>query len=164
MATTAQYTAAKKRSARSQSTLSGGFRAILAAFSLLATLLVAGCGGDQVTAGPAKPVVICSIFAYYDAAKAIGGDMVDVHILLKPQTSPHEYMGVPNDKVLASKASLYIKNGMGLDDHLDKLFSESKAKILNISEAIPKDMILTTAEVPLDDPPPLCPIPYRPWE
>jgi zinc transport system substrate-binding protein len=101
-------------------------------------------------AATGKPVVLCSIFAYYDAARAIAGDKLDVQILLPPSSSPHEYETTPADKVAAYGAALYIKNDMGLDDQFDKLLTGSKAKILNVSAGIPKDLFLHTEEVSLD--------------
>jgi len=126
-------------------------------FSCLLALLsftLASCGGSSTTgaSSSAKPVVLCTIFSYFDAARAIAGDKLDVQILLPPSASPHEYETSARDKKTADAAALYIKNGLGLDDHYDKLIDTSKTKILNISEKIPKDELLMTQEVSLDQP------------
>jgi zinc transport system substrate-binding protein len=129
-------------------------RRIPSIFLALLTLLlsvISGCGsGQSAAAASAKPVVLCSIFSYYDAARAIAGDRLDVQILLPPSASPHEYETTPHDRILASRAALYIKNGLGLDDHFDKLLSGSKATILDISQKIPKNLLVTTDELSLD--------------
>ncbi len=116
---------------------------------ILASLALASC--NQAPAAGGKPVVMCTIFAYYDAARAIAGDRMEVRILIPTGASPHEYETTVNDKVSAAQANLYIKNGMALDDQFDKLLEGSKAKILNISEHIPKDMFLNTQELSLDE-------------
>jgi zinc transport system substrate-binding protein len=113
------------------------------------TVLLAACGSDAPPSG--KPVVLCSIFAYYDAARAIGGDQFDVRVLMPVAKSPHEYESTVKDKMTASKAVLYIKNGMALDDRFDKLLDGSKAQVVTISKAIPKDMLLQTEETSLED-------------
>jgi len=119
-------------------------RCFLYMLVLVMAFLAAGCGSN---APWGKPIVLCSIFAYYDAARAIGGDKMDVRVLLRCDES-HEYESTVGDKVTASKAVLYIKNGMGLDDRFDKLFDGSKARIVTVGSQIPKDMLLTTPRYP----------------
>jgi zinc transport system substrate-binding protein len=99
-----------------------------------------------------KPLVLCSIFAYYDAARAIAGDKLDVQILLPPSTSPHEYETTVSDKLRAAKTALFIQNGMGLDERFDKLFAGSDAKILTVSTQISKQLLLNADEISLDAP------------
>ena len=103
--------------------------------------------GSCARAASGKPVILCSIFAYYDAARAIADDKLDVQILLPVSASPHEYESTVNDKVAASKAALYIKNGLNLDDRFDKLLDDSKARVVTIGKLIPKEMFLTTQEI-----------------
>jgi zinc transport system substrate-binding protein len=115
---------------------------------LTLSLLVAACESNAAPSG--KPIVLCSIFAYYDAARAIAGDKLDLRILMPPARSPHEYETTPEDKKAAYRAALYVKNGMYLDDRFDKLFDGSKAKIVTVSVRIPKGMLLSTQEISLD--------------
>jgi zinc transport system substrate-binding protein len=117
----------------------------------LALLVAIGLQGCESRSSSGKPVVLCSIFAYYDAARAIAGDKLDVQILIPPSTSPHEYEATPEDKKAAYRAALYVKNGLDLDDRFDKLFDGSKAKVISISDRIPKDMLLTSQELSLDE-------------
>jgi len=121
-----------------------------ACLALLAVALVlATCGSNDTADG--KPVVLCSIFAYYDAARAIAGDKLAVRILVPPGRSPHEYETAPEDKKTAYRAALYVKNGLDLDDRFDKLFDGSKAKVITISQRIPQGMLLTTQELSLEE-------------
>ena len=117
-------------------------------------LVLASCGGGGSTAaggsGTDKPEVLATIFSYYDAARAIGGDAINPQILIPPAASPHEYDPSPRDKSLFAHAKIYIKNGMGLDDRFDKMLEGNTPKIINVSQEIPQDIILKTAEVPLD--------------
>jgi ABC-type Zn uptake system ZnuABC Zn-binding protein ZnuA len=126
-------------------------RNFASACCLLGLWAIAGCGKSNPTANETnKPIVVSTIFAYYDAARAIGADRIDNRIILPPDASPHDYNPSPSDKVNAAKANLYIKNGMGLDDRFDKLVEGSGAKTLVISEVIPQDLLMKTAEISLD--------------
>lgn len=115
-------------------------------FAVVTLLLASGlasCGNPASPSARAggKPVVLCTIFSYYDAARAIAGDAADVQILLPANTSPHEYQQTAQNKFTAERARLYVKNGSGLDDRFDTLIPKS-AKTLSISQAIPKSELL----------------------
>jgi zinc transport system substrate-binding protein len=116
--------------------------------SCLSAALLAGCGSPAQSA--TKPLVLCTIFSYFDAARAIAGDKADVQILIPPDQSPHEYQTSLHDKALAAKAALYIKNGLGLDDSFDGLVDRSKTKVLEIGKEIDTKAVLHTEETSLD--------------
>lgn len=124
---------------------------VLAGLALVLAGALSGCGSATAVSSGGKPVVLCSIFAYYDAARAIGGDKVEARILVPAGASPHEYESTPEDKKTAYKAKLYFKNGMDLDDRYDTLFDGSAAKVVCISDRIPKDMLLSSKELSLDE-------------
>jgi ABC-type Zn uptake system ZnuABC Zn-binding protein ZnuA len=119
---------------------------ILALFTTLLTL--ASCGPGK--PADARPAVVCTIFSYYDAARAIGGDKVRAEIILPRGQSPHDYQSTPQNKTDVYDAALYVKNGLGLDDRFDGLLDGSKAKVLTIAKAIDPKIILQTEETPLD--------------
>ncbi|HVX83758.1 MAG TPA: zinc ABC transporter substrate-binding protein [Phycisphaerae bacterium] len=118
--------------------------------------LMAGCGsggngaGTQANAG-GKVVVVSTIFPYFDAVRAIGGDKVDARILVPPMASPHEYEPSMQNKLDVSNAKLVVKNGLGLDDQFDKLYAGTGAKVLDISKALPAGTVLDLKEVSLGD-------------
>src|SRR3954465_11584927 len=106
-------------------------------FALLLTCIaLAACGGGGGAASGGKPVVVCTIFSYYDAARAIAGDKARVEILLPTSESPHEMQATPGDRALIYKASLYVKNGLGLDDRFDGMLEGSHAKVLTIGNIV----------------------------
>jgi zinc/manganese transport system substrate-binding protein len=115
----------------------------------LAVVALSAC--SPVPASTGKPVVLCTIFAYYDAARAIAkGTPVKVILPLPPRVSPHEFEASPSEKSEAVGTTLYVKNGLLLDDRFDKLIDGSSARTLVIANQIPPNLLLHTQEVSLD--------------
>jgi zinc/manganese transport system substrate-binding protein len=73
-----------------------------------------------------KPVAVATIFAYYDALRAIAGNDVETAILLPPGTSPHDYHATVEDKKTINRAKLLIRNGIELDDWASSLAKSNK--------------------------------------
>ena len=55
-----------------------------------------------------KIKIIATLFPQYDFAKQIGGDKVEVSLLLTPGTETHTYEPTPQDIINVNKADLYI--------------------------------------------------------
>ena len=124
---------------------------ILIIFLSLSTL---ACSHSETPAPNSKPTVVASIFAYYDAARAIAGDKANVQILLPPNQSPHEYELSFEDKIKLSKAALFIYNGLSLDDRFAAAIDSSAPTLkLNISTLINSTDILAANEVALGEKP-----------
>ncbi|KAB0668195.1 zinc-binding protein [Oryzomonas sagensis] len=85
---------------------------ILIAASLLTCLLFTGACQKQTTpppaAGPKKLVVVTTLFPLYDFVRAIGGDKVDVSLLLPPGVEAHSFEPKPEDALRTAKAGLFI--------------------------------------------------------
>jgi ABC-type Zn uptake system ZnuABC Zn-binding protein ZnuA len=99
-------------------------RRLGAAVTLGTVLLVAaGCG---VASGGSngKPTVVATTTQLGDWARAVGGDAVSVHQILRPNTDPHEYEPRPADVVRTAGAAVVFESGEGLDDWMDKVVSE----------------------------------------
>jgi ABC-type Zn uptake system ZnuABC Zn-binding protein ZnuA/ABC-type Mn2+/Zn2+ transport system permease subunit len=76
-----------------------------------ALLLLSGCGGS----GSDKPIVVATTTQIADFARAVGGDAVDVHQILRPNSDPHEYEPRPDDIRATADAKIVFVNGDGLD-------------------------------------------------
>lgn len=120
-----------------------------AALALALCALLPACNHPDPTTAPAKPTVVCTIFSYYDALRSIAGDKVSAIILLQPGNSPHEFQASIKDRQTVDDAQLIIKNGLGIDDWVDRLGSTSHAKILDIGKDA---QVLKTEEISLEDP------------
>ena len=108
---------------------------LLAVFSLLLT----ACGGANVPAqdsGKLNVVATTSIVA--DVVANVGGDNIDLAILLPVGTDPHSFEPTPQDIAKVADADIVIANGAGLEEFLQNLLESANAtdKIVEVSHGI----------------------------
>jgi ABC-type Zn uptake system ZnuABC Zn-binding protein ZnuA/ABC-type Mn2+/Zn2+ transport system permease subunit len=96
-------------------------RAALPATATLALLLLTSCGSSS----NGKPVVVATTTQIGDFARAVGGDAVDVHQILRPNTDPHEYEPRPDDIQRTADAKVVFQNGDGLDAWMGKVVKQA---------------------------------------
>ncbi|MDD3411166.1 MAG: metal ABC transporter substrate-binding protein [Eubacteriales bacterium] len=77
--------------------------AVMAALALLFS--------QAATAQEKKLRVITTIFPAYDFARQVGGDDVEVTLLLPPGSESHTYEPTPQDVIAIQNADLFINNG-----------------------------------------------------
>jgi zinc transport system substrate-binding protein len=110
--------------------------AALAACVLAASICGFSCRSVAEPPG-AKPIAVATIFAYYDALRAIAGPDADAQILLPPGQSPHGFEPGVQDRVTVSRARLLVKNGLELDVWADKLLAgNGRAVALDIGQIV----------------------------
>jgi zinc/manganese transport system substrate-binding protein len=91
----------------------------------LAVAALAGCGASD-SGGTSKQIrVVATTTQLGDLSRAVGGDAVDVHQLLRPNTDPHEYEPRPSDVLATSGARVVFVSGDGLDAWMGKLLEEA---------------------------------------
>ena len=89
------------------------------AVAVLILTLLPGCGHrEQASEAPDSSAVkvVASIFPLADLLRQLGGDRVEVMILLPAGLSPHTYEPTVEQAVGVSRASLVVHVGGGLDD------------------------------------------------
>lgn len=121
--------------------------------ALLFLLIVAGCGSSSTGTGgetgssgekSAKLNVAATIYPVYDVAKQVGGDKVDLTLLVPPGSEPHDWDPTVNDLRRIGEAKLFLYNGAGL---------EPTAKLLTpdvLRQAKPLEMASFVALLPGD--------------
>ncbi len=111
---------------------------ILAALMLAAALqALTSCADGEDDGG--KLTVVATIFPQYDFVRAIGGDKVNVTMLLAPAAESHTYEPTLADMALIDKADLFIYTGGGIDTWAEGIIAslgESDVKGYPISGAV----------------------------
>lgn len=79
----------------------------------MAAVLATGCGRQQRSSG--KMLVAASIAPMANFAKHVGGDLVEVELLVPPGSDPHTYQIEPAQMETLSSASVLVLNGAGLE-------------------------------------------------
>jgi len=106
-------------------------RLLLLPFALV-MLLLAGCSGDG--GDSEKPNVVAITTQIGDFAKNIGGDRIDLTVLLKPNQDAHDFDFEPSQLRDIAGADLILRNGLGLDDFLDDALENTDAPVVVVTE------------------------------
>ena len=79
-----------------------------------------------------------------DAAKQVGGDLVEVKGLMGPGVDPHAYRQTRTDIVALSNADLVLWNGLYLEAQMEDFFKElGKTKnVVAVAEAVPQNLLI----------------------
>lgn len=98
---------------------------------LLALTLAAGlCGcADRQRAEDGRLQVVCSVFPYYDFARQIGGDDVDVTLLVAAGKEIHSFEPTPLDVITLSQADVFLYNGGESEAWVDDILSAAGENI-----------------------------------
>lgn len=78
-------------------------------------LALAGCGSNGSAGDSNKLQVVATVYPAYDVAKVVGGDKVDVKVLVPPGAEPHDWEPTAGDLKSVGKAKVFIYNGAGLE-------------------------------------------------
>lgn len=88
--------------------------------ALLATQLIAPAGlASEIS-------LVVTVHPLALLLEQIGGERVEVHVLVPPGASPHQFEPRPSDLILVSRANAFIKVGGGLDDWAERLFAANQ--------------------------------------
>ena len=103
-------------------------------------LLGLGClFGPVAPAGAAPPagklLVAATIVPLGDFCRQIGGDLVQVQVLIPPGASPHAFEPAPSVMARASQARVFVYIGAGLEPWAARLLRSRGSKNLVVVEA-----------------------------
>jgi ABC-type Zn uptake system ZnuABC Zn-binding protein ZnuA len=94
-----------------------------------AALLAAGCGSTADTpthsAASRSIPVVATTTQLGDVVRSIGGDAVDVHQILQPNTDPHDYEPRPSDVTATTGAKVVFESGSGLDHWMATILDQA---------------------------------------
>jgi zinc/manganese transport system substrate-binding protein len=103
-----------------------------------ACAVFAGCAQTGGSSGD-KLSVVATTTQIADFARNVGGDAVDVHQILQPNTDPHEYEPRPADVTATAGAKVVFESGDELDPWMEQVVSESgtDAQVVDLSTHLP---------------------------
>ena len=108
--------------------------------SLVMTLsLFCGCKADNNEKSEGKMKIICTIFPPYDFARQVGGDEIDLTMLLKPGMESHNYEPSPKDIVNIRDCDLFIYVGGESDEWVRTILESNEKqpkKIIALTECV----------------------------
>ena len=110
----------------------------------LVSLLVAGmllltsCSQPDAAVDAEKLKVVATTTIVADVVDNIGGDLIELSILMPVGTSPHSFEPSPQDVAKVADADVVFANGAGLEAFLDNLLESADAtdKIVHISDDV----------------------------
>lgn len=116
-------------------------RVHVAGSALLAlALVVAGLAGTPARAAATPIEVVATVGMVADVVREVGGECVDVTLLMGPGIDPHLYRASASDVARLSAAELIVYNGFNLEGQLGAVFDRIGARTatLALAEAIAK--------------------------
>ena len=112
----------------------------LGAGGLALAFIVGACssGGSSPSAGEQLRVVTTTT-VFGDIVQNVGGDRISVESIIPAGVGPEDYEPRPDDARKLAEARLIVKNGVGLDDFVDKLVDANTegTPLLTLADGIP---------------------------
>lgn len=104
---------------------------------LLAVAALSGCisqdkpsSASSLGNASARINVAATVAPLGEFVKAVGGERVEVTVLVPPGAEPHTFEPKPSQMLDIARADLYVMNGAGLEFWMDKLLQANKGMIV----------------------------------
>lgn len=110
-------------------------------------LLLAGCSTapEKTPFAEGKLPVAVSFHAMDQLAKAIGGDYVDIHVIIPDGEEPHDFQPKASDLTALAKARVLVLNGGDLENWAEKPLLRLETKTFS-SLPLPMGPISSTSK------------------
>jgi manganese/zinc/iron transport system substrate-binding protein len=106
--------------------------------------LLVGCGGGGPPEFKGPPVkVVCTTTIVADLVKRVGGDRVNVDVLMGPGVDPHRYIPTAGDRAKLEGAHLVFFNGLHLEGKMTDTFEKSRRRFraFAVTRDLPHDQL-----------------------
>ncbi|HMM21003.1 MAG TPA: zinc ABC transporter substrate-binding protein [Selenomonadales bacterium] len=116
---------------------------IVLLFSLSIALVLAGCLSKPNTAPPSEKLkVVASVYPVYEFARQVGGEKVELTMLVPPGAEPHDWEPTAREIIQIKSAKLFLYHGAGLEN-LGKVLTQDT---LGATRAVAVSQGLTVLE------------------
>lgn len=98
-------------------------------------LVMTGCSNDKKSD---KITIVSTIFPGYDFARAVGGDNVDITMLVKPGSESHAYDPTPKDIIKIQQSDIFIYVGGESEEWVKDILNDisSKTKVIRLMDLV----------------------------
>jgi ABC-type Zn uptake system ZnuABC Zn-binding protein ZnuA len=111
-----------------------------AVLGLALGLIVAACAGSTAPSenDAGRLIVVTTTTVFADIVRNVGGGRVSVESIIPAGVGPEDYEPKPDDARKLAVARLIVKNGVGLDDFLDRLLDANSTRppVLTLGDGI----------------------------
>ncbi|MDW8325137.1 MAG: metal ABC transporter substrate-binding protein [Anaerolineales bacterium] len=106
--------------------------------TLCIALALTACAPAATPSAGGKLKVVATYSILGDMVQNVGGDKIDLRVLVGPDSDPHNYEPTPTDSVALAEANVVFENGLEFETWLDDLFkaSGSRATRVAVSDGI----------------------------
>ncbi len=117
-------------------------------FDRRGVLGIAAAAAALTLAGPARaeaPVtVVATTGMIADAARAVGGDLVEVQALMGPGVDPHSYRQTRTDILALTRADVVLWHGLYLEAQMEEFLMQlaGRQPVVAVGEAVPAELRL----------------------
>ena len=142
---------------------------LLSGYLLAAIICISGCSpSDRELAVPSpalsesareqssgnRPIRVVATYSILgDWVRSIGGDEIELTVLVGAEGDAHTYEPTPRDSVALAEADILFENGMGFEVWLERLFqaSNSPARRVVVTESIkPRELVVSESRTEID--------------
>lgn len=103
---------------------------------LLCVVLLCGCATKAQPQKDTKMTVVTTIFPLYDFARAVGGDSIDVKMLIRPGTEVHSFEPLPSDMAAVYDCDLFLFIGGESDIWAKNLINDKNVNSLALISSV----------------------------
>lgn len=101
---------------------------LLSILTSMVMILLCSCQMQQYgESDDGKLTVATTIFPYYDFARAIGGDLINLELIIPAGRDSHSFEPTPADMITIEQADLFLYNGGEMERWLDDLLETARA-------------------------------------
>lgn len=112
-------------------------------FLIITVVVLVGCAGKPDTIGILEGTdekedllkVYTSFYPYYDFAKNLGGDNIQLNTIVPTGTEPHSFEPSPKTIAELEKADVFIYNGLHMEPWVDRVLNLLEGKDIYIVDA-----------------------------
>lgn len=87
--------------------------------------------------------VVATTSMIADAARVVGGDLVEVRALMGPGVDPHAYRQTRTDILALTRADLVLWHGLYLEAQMEEFLKDlaGRQRVVAVGEAVPRDLL-----------------------